>query len=72
MTDEEIRAAVAEYDATCEEALQKRDATFRRAVEQGRIQADIIRATGYSRETVRQALHPEIRAAINARRRKAD
>lgn len=69
MTDQELQAVVAEYDAACEQALQQRDAKFRQAIEQGRSQADIIRATGYSRETVRQALNPKIRAALNARRR---
>ena len=30
----------------------------------GRKQADIVRASGLARETVRQALNPEIRAAV--------
>jgi hypothetical protein len=70
VTDEELQAAVAEYNAACEQALDQRDAKFRRALAQGRSQAEIIRATGYSRETIRQALNPTIREALNARRRK--
>lgn len=70
MTDEEIRAIRDEYVEDCKQAMARRDTKFRQAVKQGRRQADIIRVTGYSRETVRQALNPEIRAVLNARRRK--
>jgi hypothetical protein len=59
----ELRAIVAEYEAAPEKALQARDAGIRSVAEKGLRQVDIIRITGYSRETVRQALKPEAREA---------
>lgn len=63
--EDELRAVVAEYEAAIPRALEARDEGIRRiAAEHNLKQIDIIRITGYSRETVRQVLNPEIRAAI--------
>jgi hypothetical protein len=48
-----------------------RDAQLRAFHANGWRPVDLQRVTGYSRETIRQALHPEIRQAANASRRKA-
>lgn len=71
--EEELRAVVAEYEAALPRALEARDEGIRRIAAKGLRQVDIIRITGYSRETVRQALNPEIRAAMKraAEERKA-
>lgn len=63
-TQEELRAVIAEYEAALPRALEARDEGIRRVAAKGLKQVDIIRITGYSRETVRQALNPEIRAAM--------
>lgn len=72
----EVRAAVAEYEAAeeaaraaAQAALVRRDARLRKAEEMGLRQVEIVKLTGYSRETVRQALNPEVR---NAARRAAE
>lgn len=70
MTDEEVQAIVPEYEAALARAPQDRDAKIRRAHAEGHSQAAIARLTGYSRETIRQAIHPDVRAELNARRRK--
>lgn len=63
--EEELRAAIAEYEAALPRALEARDERIRRiAAEYDLKQVDIIRITGYSRETVRQALDPKVRAAM--------
>ncbi len=62
--EDELRAVIAEYEAALPRALKARDEGIRRVAEKGLKQVDIIRITGYSRETVRQALNPEIRAAM--------
>jgi len=64
---QKIRDAVAEYDAAPARALARRDQLLREAAEEGGLrQIDIIKLTGYSRETVRQALNPQARAAVRA------
>jgi phosphoheptose isomerase len=61
----EIQAAVAEYDAAPAVALARRDERIRKAAKvAGLKQIEVIKLTGYSRETVRQALNPEARAAV--------
>lgn len=45
--------------------------TIRAAAEVGIAQKDIIEATGYTREAVRQIVKPKAREAANAARRKA-
>lgn len=62
--EDALLAVVAEYKAAPERALQARDEGIRQAAEAGLKQVDIVRITGYTRETVRQALNPEIRAAV--------
>src|SRR5262245_15427425 len=49
----------------------RRDAQLREFHAQGWRPVDLQRITGYSRETIRQALHPEAREAVNTSRRKA-
>lgn len=59
---------VAEHEEAIERALQRRDEKIRDLYAQGWRQADLIRAFGYTRETIRQALNPEIRAQLKDRR----
>jgi len=67
---------VAEFDreiqrieAIKREAMMRRNRRLREfQAETGWTQADMVRATGYTRETIRQALNPEIREAVKARR----
>ena len=71
--EDELQAAVQEilkeYDDSVEAALQRRDARLREIKEQGSWkQADLVRTTGYSRETIRQTLDPKIRAQVKAKR----
>lgn len=63
---QEVLDAVAEYSAAPAIALARRDERLRKAAAMGLRQVDIIKLTGYSRETVRQALKPEARAAVRA------
>lgn len=68
MTDDEIRAIVTDYNDDLERALQRRDERLRSALASGRRQADLVKLTEYSRETIRQALNPEIREAVRKAR----
>jgi len=62
--EEELRAVIAEYEAAFPRLLEARDEGIRRiAAKRNLKQVDVIRITGYSRETVRQVLNPEVRAA---------
>jgi hypothetical protein len=70
-TEDALRAAVAEYEDGKRELLAKRDAQIRTFHANGWRPIDLQRITGYSRETIRQALRPEVRQAANAHRRKA-
>lgn len=70
-TEETLRAVVAEYDDSKRRLLAQRDARLRAFHANGWRPVDLQRVTGYSRETIRHALHPEIRQAANASRRKA-
>lgn len=63
---QEVLDAVAEYQAAPAIALARRDERLRRAAAAGLKQVDIVKLTGYSRETVRQALNPKVRAAVKA------
>src|SRR5688572_3385304 len=69
-TEEELREAVNGYEATKNAALMRRDAQLREFHARGWRPVDLQRVTGYSRETIRQALHPEVRRATNTGRRK--
>lgn len=66
----ELRAVVARYEATRVAALTERDEQLRAFRAAGWRPVDLQRVTGYSRETIRQALRPEIRRATNINRRK--
>ncbi len=70
-TEEALRAAVAEYDDDKSQLLARRDVRLRAFHANGWRPVDIQRITGYSRETIRHVLNPEIREAANASRRKA-
>jgi hypothetical protein len=70
-TDEALRAVVGEYDDAKRQLLARRDARLRAFHAHGWRPVDLQRITGYSRETIRHALHPEIRQTTNASRRKA-
>jgi hypothetical protein len=70
-TEEALRSVVAEYDEGKRQLLAQRDARLLAFHADGWRPVDLQRVTGYSRETIRQALHPEIRQAANASRRKA-
>ena len=69
-TEDELRDVVRGYEDTKHAAMMRRDATLREFHARGWRPIDLQRATGYSRETIRQALHPEVRRAANTNRRK--
>lgn len=69
-TEEELREVVSGYEASKNAALARRDAQLREFHARGWRPVDLQRVTGYSRETIRQVLHPEVRRAANANRRK--
>lgn len=68
MTEDELRAAADEFRDAPRRAIEKRDAALREAYDGGNGMGvmEISRITGFSRETVRQALNPEARAAVKA------
>ncbi|MFE1170484.1 hypothetical protein [Nocardiopsis sp. NPDC058789] len=57
-----------------EKAKRERDELFRQAKEEGARQADIVKATGLTRETVRRILDPKAAEAVKeaAARRRAE
>lgn len=67
-----LRAVISDYEDGKRELLARRDAQLRAFHANGWRPVDLQRATGYSRETIRHALHPEVRQTTNAGRRKAD
>jgi hypothetical protein len=69
--EEQLRRLVADYEATKTEALANRDAQLQAFHAAGWRAVDLQRVTGYSRETIRQALRPDTRQVVNAARRKA-
>lgn len=70
LTEDDLREVVTGYEASKNEAIRQRDAQLREFHARGWRPVDLQRVTGYSRETIRQALHPERRQAINTHRRK--
>jgi hypothetical protein len=70
-TEEALAATIAEYDEGKRRLLAERDERLRAFHANGWRPIDLQRITGYSRETIRHALHPEVRVAANASRRKA-
>jgi hypothetical protein len=69
-TDDELRDVVSGYESSKTAALLRRDAQLREFHARGWRPVDLQRVTGYSRETIRQALHPTVREATNNSRRK--
>jgi hypothetical protein len=69
-TEDQLRDVVGGYEASKNAALLRRDAQLREFHAAGWRPVDLQRITGYSRETIRQALHPEVRHATNTSRRK--
>jgi len=61
---------VSSYEATKNAALLRRDAQLREFHARGWRPVDLQRVTGYSRETIRQALRPDVRRVANSNRRK--
>jgi hypothetical protein len=70
-TEDALQGVVASYEDGKHRLLAERDAQLRAFHDSGWRPVDLQRITGYSRETIRHALHPEVRSAINASRRKA-
>ena len=70
VSDAELHAVVARYEATRAAALTERDEQLRAFHAAGWRPVDLQRVTGYSRETIRQALRPEVRRATNLSRRR--
>lgn len=54
MTEDELKQAMADFQAAIAQAHQDRDASIARASAEGMKQVDIMRITTYSRETIRQ------------------
>jgi len=73
ITDDELRRLKADHEAAIEQLEEARDAKLRAALADGRQQKDLVALTGYTRETIRQALNPEIKAAAKraAQKRRA-
>jgi hypothetical protein len=69
-TDDELREVVSGYESSKRAALLRRDEQLREFHARGWRPVDLQRVTGYSRETIRQALYPEARQAANNSRRK--
>jgi hypothetical protein len=70
-TESALREVVGDYDAAKNAALTRRDNQLREFHARGWRPVDLQRVTGYSRETIRQALRPDVRRSTNVRRRKA-
>lgn len=69
-SEDDLRGVVARYEATRAAAMAERDERLRAFHGAGWRPVDLQRVTGYSRETIRQALRPEVRRATNLSRRK--
>ena len=69
-SEDELHAVVSRYEATRATALTERDEQLRAFHAAGWRPVDLQRVTGYSRETIRQALRPEVRRATNLNRRR--
>jgi hypothetical protein len=69
-SEDELHAVVSRYEATRAQALTERDEQLRAFHAAGWRPVDLQRGTGYSRETIRQALRPEVRRATNISRRR--
>ena len=69
-TEDELDQVITGYETSKNAALRRRDERLREFHAHGWRPVDLQRVTGYSRETIRQALHPEVRQAANTSRRK--
>ena len=69
-SEDALRDVIAEYETRKTAALDERDAKLRAFHAQGWRPVDLQRVTGYSRETIRQALNEQARRAANHGRRK--
>jgi len=69
--EDDLRRVVERYEATKNAALAERDASLRAFQAAGWRPVELQRVTGYSRETIRQALNPKARTDTNAGRRQA-
>lgn len=67
--EQRLRQAVADYISAPERALKARDAEIRAVAAMGLRPFEIVAITGYSRETVRKALRPEVLAAVRQARK---
>lgn len=54
MNEDDLKAAVQAHDNAIEEARRTRNERIRQAAAEGMRQVDIIKITGYSRETIRR------------------
>lgn len=64
MTEDQLKAAADAFRDAPRRAAEQRDAALRQAHADGMGVMEIARITGFSRETIRQALSPEVRAAV--------
>ncbi|WP_018254408.1 hypothetical protein [Salinispora mooreana] len=69
-SEDELHTVVSRYEAMRARALTERDEQLRAFHAAGWRPVDLQRVTGYSRETIRQALRPEVRQATNLNRRR--
>jgi hypothetical protein len=70
-SEDKLRQVIMRYEQKKRAALTERDEGLRRFAGAGWRPMDLQRVTGYSRETIRQALDPQAREQINAGRREA-
>ncbi len=68
VTKADLKAARDEHDSALKEADRKRAEIFAQASAEGMPQKEIIDASGYSRETVRRILNPDVVESTKRRR----
>jgi hypothetical protein len=71
MTTDGLTDVVQRYEDAIRRATAERDAAIRSAAKQGKRQVDIVKETGYSRETIRRIVDPSVRETIRSRRQTA-
>ncbi len=62
--DSQLRDAITRYNEATETAKEERDQAIRQAKADGMTQKQIADATGYTRETIRRILDPEVAEAV--------
>src|SRR5882757_5287206 len=70
VSEDSLRSILTEYEEAKRQLLARRDEQLRTFHANGWRPVDLQRITGYSRETIRHALNPDVRIAANAGRRK--